>query len=107
MLPPMIVDFQAHVFPPSYLDQLRQRDGNVILEPPDPASGMTYLFDRRLQRRINTATFAGQDPDVRLAHMDELGVDVQVVSVPPPGADRFDAEDAAALARVCNDAIGA
>jgi len=103
----LIVDFQAHVFPPEYLEELHKRDGNVILEPPDPASGMRYFFDRDLGGRINTATFAGQDPDVRLAHMDELGVDLQVVSVPPPGADRFATDDAIALARASNDAIGA
>jgi predicted TIM-barrel fold metal-dependent hydrolase len=103
----MIVDFQAHVFPPTYVEALERLDGDVILEPPDPASGMRYLYDRNLKRRINTSTFAGQDPDVRLAHMDELGIDVQVVSVPPPGADRFSGDDAVTLARTANDAIGA
>jgi aminocarboxymuconate-semialdehyde decarboxylase len=103
----VMVDFQAHVFPPAYLDALRRLDGDVVLESPDPASGMTYLYDRNLKRRINTATFAGQDPDARLAHMDELAIDVQVVSVPPPGADRFGPKDAVELARAANDAIGA
>jgi len=103
----MIVDFQAHVFPPAYLDEMRKRDGDIVLEPPDPASGMTYLYDKKLKRRINTATFAGQDPDQRIAHMDELGVDVQVVSVPPPGADRLATDDAIALARAANDTISA
>jgi len=101
----MIVDFQAHVFPPAYVDALDQVDGNVILEPPDPYSGMRYLYDRRLGTRINTATFQGQDPERRLAHMDELGVDVQVVSIPPPGADRFDASDAVTIARIANDSL--
>ncbi|HZT05763.1 MAG TPA: amidohydrolase family protein [Chloroflexota bacterium] len=102
----MIVDFQAHVFPPAYLDALCRLDSSVSLEEPDPASGMTYLFDRTLGRRINTVTFAGQDPEIRIAHMDELGVDVQVVSVPPPGADRFAPDAAMELARAANDAIG-
>jgi predicted TIM-barrel fold metal-dependent hydrolase len=102
----MIVDFQAHVFPPAYLDALQHLNGNVVLEPPDPYSGMRYLYDKRLGRRINTATLQGQDPHVRLRHMDELRIDVQVVSIPPPGADRFDPEDAIAIARVANDALG-
>jgi predicted TIM-barrel fold metal-dependent hydrolase len=101
----MIVDFQAHVFPPAYLDALQQLDGNVVLEPADPHSGMRYLYDKRLGCRINTATFQGQNPQVRLQHMDELGIDVQVVSIPPPGADRFDPEDAVAIARVANDSL--
>jgi predicted TIM-barrel fold metal-dependent hydrolase len=101
----MIVDFQAHVFPPEYVDALNQLDGSVILEPPDPYSGMRYLYDRRLRTRINTATFQGQDPEQRLTHMDQLGVDVQVVSIPPPGADRFERTDAITIARTANEAL--
>ena len=101
----MIVDFQAHVFPPAYVDLLERVDGDVILEPPDPYSGMRYLYDRKLASRINTATFQGQDPERRLRHMDELGVDVQVVSIPPPGADRFSADTAPDVARIANDAL--
>jgi predicted TIM-barrel fold metal-dependent hydrolase len=101
----MIVDFQAHVFPREYVDALNDLDGSVVLEPPDPHSGMRYLYDRRLRTRINTATFQGQDPERRLAHMDELGVDVQVVSIPPPGADRFEASDAISIAGTANDSL--
>jgi len=37
--------------------------------------------------------------------MDRLGIDIQVVSIPAPGADRFDPKDAVALARIANDAV--
>ena len=77
----------------------------VVLEPPDPHSGMRYLYDRELGTRINTATFQGQDPEPRLRHMDELGVDIQVVSIPPPGADRFAGAAAVDIARTANDAL--
>jgi predicted TIM-barrel fold metal-dependent hydrolase len=66
---------------------------------------MRYLYDRRLRCRINTATLQGQDPMKRLEHMDAMGVDVQVVSVPPPGADRFAPDHAVELARIANDAL--
>ena len=39
----------------------------------------------------------------RLARMDEAGVDVQVLSVPPPGTQNLDAAEAVALARHAND----
>ena len=101
----MIVDFQAHVFPPAYVHAIERIDGAVTLEPPDPYSGMRYFYDRRLGMRINTATFQGQDPELRLQHMDELGIDLQVISIPPPGADRFEADAAVGLARTANDAL--
>jgi len=101
----MIVDFQAHVFPAKYVETLEQTQGDVFLEAPDPHSGMRYIYDRKLGTRINTATFQGQRAEQRLRHMDELGVDVQVVSIPPPGADRFAAQDASRVARIANDSL--
>lgn len=101
----MVIDFQSHIFPQEYTDEIQRIHGNVILEPPDPHSGMTYLFDKRLGCRINTATFQGRNPERRVEHMDKLGVDVQVLSIPPPGADRFECEDALALSKKANDAI--
>ena len=101
----MVIDFQSHVFPPEYIEAIIRTDGNVILEPKDPHSGMTYFYDKKLGCRINTVTFQGTDPDRRVEHMGRLGVDVQVISIPAPGADRFDPDDAVPLARVANDAI--
>ena len=101
----MVIDFQSHLFPEEYLDEMQRIQGNVILEAPDPHSGMSYFYDKRLNCRINTATFQGRDPERRVEHMDRLGVDIQVLSVPPPGADRFDGAGAVSLARKANDAI--
>src|SRR4051794_7233992 len=103
----MIIDFQAHIFPEAYIDELRRIDGMVILEPPDPHSGMRYFYDRKLKCRINTATFQGRDIERRIEHMDRLGIDVQVLSIPAPGADRFEGEAAVSVARVANDGLAA
>ena len=65
----MVIDFQAHVFPASYIGEMKRQDGAVILEPPDPHSGMSYFYDKRLKCRINTATFQGQDIDRRIDHI--------------------------------------
>lgn len=101
----MVIDFQSHVFPEAYIEEMERLGGNVILEAPDPYSGMSYFYDKKLKCRINTATFQGRDPEKRIEHMDRLGVDIQVLSIPPPGADRFEPEDAICLARVANNAI--
>jgi hypothetical protein len=86
----MVIDFQAHVFPAPYIDEIKRRDGAVILEPPDPASGLSYFYDRKLGCRINTATFQGRDIERRIEHMDRLGIDIQVLTIPAPGGDRFE-----------------
>ena len=101
----MVIDFQSHLFPEEYLKEMERIQGNVVLEPADPDSGMSYFYDKRLRCRINTATFQGRDPARRVEHMDKLGIDIQVLSVPPPGADRFDGAGAIALARKANDTI--
>ena len=103
----MIIDFQAHVFPEAYIAEMNRLDGAVILEEPDPHSGMRYFYDKKLGCRINTATFQGQDIEKRLKHMDQLGVDIHVLTIPAPGADRFEGADAIKIARVANDAIAA
>ncbi|HWP58003.1 MAG TPA: amidohydrolase family protein [Candidatus Acidoferrales bacterium] len=101
----MVIDFQSHLFPPEYVQAVVSADGAVVVEPADIHSGMTYLYDKNLKRRINTMTFQGVDPERRVEHMERLGIDVQVLSVPPPGADRFEAADAIAIARAANDAV--
>ena len=103
----MIIDFQAHIFPPTYLDEMKRLDGAVILEAPDPHSGMSYFYDKKLKCRINTATFQGQNIERRLEHMDRLGVDLHVLTIPAPGADRFEGEGASKIARIANKAIAA
>lgn len=101
----MIIDFQSHIFPERYMETMGRRDGAVILEEPDPHSGMAYLYDKALGCRINTAIFKGRNVEQRLEHMDRQGVDVQVVSIPAPGADRYEPDDAVAMARVANDEL--
>lgn len=101
----MVIDFQAHVYPEPYIEEMMRLDGAVVLEPPDPHSGMSYFYDKRLKCRINTATFQGRDIRRRLEHMDRLGIDVHVLSIPAPGADRYEGEGAVRLARIANDSI--
>jgi predicted TIM-barrel fold metal-dependent hydrolase len=103
----MIIDFQAHIFPDEYIQELKRLDGAVILEPPDPYSGMTYFFDKKLKCRINTATFQGQNIERRLEHMDLLGIDIHVLTIPAPGADRFEGDDAIKLSQIANNAVAA
>ena len=86
---------------------MERLDGAVILEPADPHSGMSYFYDKKLACRINTCTLQGQNIERRLQHMDRHGVDIHVLTIPAPGADRFEGDAARQLARIANDAIAA
>src|SRR5262245_10062375 len=95
------------MYPEAYLEEIKLIDGAVILEPPDPHSGMSYFYDKKLRCRINTATFQGQDIGRRIEHMDQLGVDIHVLTIPAPGADRFEGEEAVKIAKIANNAVAA
>ena len=103
----MIIDFQAHIFPAEYINAMNRLDGAVVLEEPDPHSGMRYFYDKKLACRINTATFQGQDIARRIEAMDRLGIDIHVLTIPAPGADRFEGAGAVEMARIANDAVAA
>ena len=103
----MVIDFQAHIFPEAYLDEMKRVSGAVVLEPPDPYSGMSYFYDKKLGCRINTATFQGQNIERRLEHMDRLGIDIHVLTIPAPAADRFEGDNATGLAQSANNAVAA
>jgi len=50
-------------------------------------------------------TFQGRDIDLRLEHMDRLGIDIHVLTIPPPGADRFQGYEGIRLAQIANESI--
>jgi aminocarboxymuconate-semialdehyde decarboxylase len=101
----MIIDFQAHVFPADYLAEMKRLDGVVVLEEPDPHSGMSYFYDKNLKCRINTCTLQGQNIERRLEHMDRYGIDIHVLTIPAPGADRFEGDGARGIAQIANNAV--
>jgi aminocarboxymuconate-semialdehyde decarboxylase len=103
----MVIDFQAHVFPDAYLAAMKRLDGAVILEEPDPHSGMSYFYDKNLKCRINTCTLQGQNIERRLEHMDRYGIDIHVLTIPAPGADRFEGDGARGIAQIANNAVAA
>ena len=95
--------FKDRIIEGDCIAEMKKLDGTVILEEPDPHSGMRYFYDKNLKSRINTATLQGQNIERRLQHMDQLGIDIHILTIPAPGADRFAPDDAVKIARVAND----
>jgi 2,3-dihydroxybenzoate decarboxylase len=80
-----------------------------VLDGPDPDPGFVSLIGfymtsqaERPKHIMNCLTDLGA---MRLQHMDEAGIDRQVIALTSPGVQVMEAESAAAFARVCNDEL--
>jgi predicted TIM-barrel fold metal-dependent hydrolase len=85
------IDVHSHWVPPGYAAALR--------------SEMERLDPRRTSvlRSVRDSSNKMRDLSVRLTEMDEAGVVVSVLSLPPPGVTMCDPDRRAALARLAND----
>jgi 5-carboxyvanillate decarboxylase len=90
--------------PPEMIEAYRR-----ILEGPDPDPGFKGLMgfymsspSARAQHIMRCLTDLDQ---LRLQHMDEAGIDMQVLALTSPGVQVMDAADAVAFARLANDQL--
>jgi 5-carboxyvanillate decarboxylase len=80
-----------------------------ILDGPDPDPGFVsligfYMSSESIRAR-HIMTCLQDLGDLRLQHMDEAGIDRQVIGLTSPGVQVMDAASAAAFAKVANDEI--
>src|SRR5678815_4184870 len=99
----MRYDLHTHYYPPSYFELIRQVPGDFSFGT-DP-TGRTII--RHRGARFFGVTAPMTDPAQRLADMDRVGIDVEVLSVSTPNV--FFAEGAGQIevARIVNDAYAA
>ena len=85
------------------LDEL----GAFVATNPGPSEGPGAQREDQFNKRISDAMRPRQtDPVVRLKDMDEMGVDIQIVSVNlPPAAYWASAEKGLAISKICNDRV--
>jgi len=98
----MKIDFEAHFYTKDYLKALldrshpprfeRDSEGRIVL---------IYPGDFRMARYVDRFI----DFDARVKDMDEAGIDMQLLSIARPGADRFEDDFGLKLAIETNDAI--
>lgn len=94
------VDCQSHLFPAAYAELLtRNRRA-----PTTVGGDGRYVIDYGDVQRF-TLRLADYDPDVKLRAMDEVGIDVSVLSVNIPGPELLPPELAVEGARLCNDSV--
>lgn len=97
----MNIDFHAHVYPEDYLKKLEASTGDVRIETDN--KGEKWILSMGAKAGPITPDFF--DLDVRVDRMTETRVDMQILSSPHPGVDRFSPEESAEMSRVINNGI--
>jgi aminocarboxymuconate-semialdehyde decarboxylase len=97
----MNIDFHAHIYPEDYLKKLEASKGDVRIET--DANGKKWILSMGAKAGpINPDFF---DVDVRVDRIKENRVDMQILSSPHPGVDRFSPDESAEMSRIINDGI--
>lgn len=97
----MNIDFHAHVYPEDYLKRLEASTGDVRIETDN--KGEKWILSMGAKAGPITPDFF--DLDVRVDRITETRVDMQILSSPHPGVDRFSPEESAEMSRVINNGI--
>ena len=96
----MRYDLHTHYYPPSYFELIRRAPGEFSFGT-DP-TGRTII--RHRGARFFGVTPAMTDPAQRLADMDRVGIDVEVLSVSTPNVFFAEGSGQVEVARIVNDA---
>ena len=96
----MIVDCQAHLFPPAYGRIFTRNQGGVKLEETNEA--FVSFFGDAQRFVLPKERYA---PELLTRSMDEAGIDVSVVSANIPGPELLDEELRVEGAKACNEGI--
>ena len=97
----MNIDFHAHFYPEDYLKKLEASRGDVRIET--DAKGQRWILSMGAKAGPITPDFF--DIDTRVERITENRVDMQILSSPHPGVDRFSPEESADMSRAINDGI--
>ena len=97
----MNIDFHCHLYPEEYLRKLEASQGDVRIET--NAKGEKIILS--MGSRAGPVTEEFFDSELRLERIKQHRVDMQVLSTPHPGVDRFSADESAEMSRIINDGL--
>jgi aminocarboxymuconate-semialdehyde decarboxylase len=97
----MNIDFHCHLYPEDYLKKLEASTGDVRIEK--NAKGEKIILSMGAKAGPVTEEFF--DIDLRMDRIKENRVDMQVLSTPHPGVDRFSPAESAEMSRIINDGL--
>ena len=97
----MNIDFHAHLYPEQYLKKLEASKGEVRIEK--NAKGERIILS--MGTKVGPVTEEFFDIETRLDKIKENRVDMQILSTPHPGVDRFTPAESAEMCRIINDGL--
>ncbi len=97
----MHIDFHCHLYPEEYLKKLEASKGDVRIEKNE--KGEKIILSMGAKAGPVTEDFF--DIEVRLDKIKQNGIDMQILTTPHPGIDRFSPDESAEMSRVINDGL--
>ncbi|MFQ5851143.1 MAG: amidohydrolase family protein [Candidatus Binatia bacterium] len=97
----MHIDFHTHLYPEEYLKRLEASKGDVRIE--ENAKGEKIILS--MGSRAGPVTEDFFDIELRLDRIKENNIDMQILSTPHPGVDRFSPDESAEMSRIINEGL--
>ncbi|TAJ76315.1 amidohydrolase [bacterium] len=97
----MHIDFHCHLYPEEYLKKLEASRGDVRIEKNEKGERIILSMGAK----AGPVTEDYFDIEVRLDKIKENNIDMQVLTTPHPGVDRFSPAESAEMSRVINDSL--
>ena len=97
----MHIDFHCHLYPEGYLKKLEASKGDVRIEKNE--KGERIILSMGAKAGPVTEDFF--DIEVRLDKIKRNKIDMQILTTPHPGIDRFSPDESAEMSRIINDGL--
>ena len=97
----MHIDFHCHFYPEEYLKKLEASKGDVRIEKNE--KGEKIILSMGAKAGPVTEDFF--DIEVRLDKIKQNRIDMQILTAPHPGVDRFSPDESAEMSRAINDGL--
>lgn len=97
----MNIDFHCHFYPEEYLKKLEASKGDVRIEKNE--KGEKIILSMGAKAGPVTEDFF--DIEVRLDKIKQNRIDMQILTAPHPGVDRFSPEESVEMSRAINDGL--
>jgi len=97
----MNIDFHCHFYPEEYLNKLEASRGDVRIERNDKGERLILSMGAK----AGPVTEDYFDIELRLDKIKQNDIDMQILTTPHPGIDRFAASESAEMSRVINDGL--